>query len=92
MKKKVLLYLAKLLDWLFCVAFGALVGHLVTVEWIDKQFTKRENGRMCSMTYRFSEAYTEGYYKGRDEERDKKPRSAVRSDPYWRVITRKIEP
>lgn len=92
MKKKVYVIVMQILSWICWIGVGALVGHLVTIEWIDKQFTKRENGRICSMTYRFSEAYTEGYYKGRDDEHNGEPRSAVRSDPYWRVITRKIEP
>ena len=91
MRKKVLKCLALVFAAISCTLTGAIFGHVLALNWIDNQFKRRENGKMCSMTYRFSEAYTEGYYKGRDDERDGKPRSAVRTDPYWKVITRKFK-
>lgn len=72
-----------------CMALGAAVGHYSTIDWIDKQFEKKEKGKRTALTWRFSEAYMDGYTQGRVDQINDVFRTSLDTDPYWKVICKK---
>lgn len=70
------------------IALGVLVGHDSTINWIDKQFEKQENGKRTDLTWRFSQAYRDGYLQGRLDQIHDEVRSSLDTDPYWKVLNK----